>query len=79
MVLDLRSLGVGFVNTKEYCLEERVLTNTKEIYREIKIGNCLGHILGGKQYKNDRDQWLEELESISPEIKRKLELRAKPT
>ena len=59
----------------EYCTEKGVLPKQSEIYKGVKIGNFLKHLLGGKQLKEHRDDWLEQLKNINDVIKEDIESR----
>ena len=69
------SSNYRFVLLKEYCEKNNKLSPQKELYKDVKIGIFLNGLLGGKRYKNDRENWIKELKDISDEIKVELEER----
>jgi hypothetical protein len=64
---------VAFEVLYEFTKENNNLPKRSEIYKSIKIGNFLGHLLGGKRFKSERLGWLESLKGISPELRQNLD------
>ena len=57
----------------EFLEKDKRLPKAKEKYKNINVCSFLNTLLGAKCYKNVRDRWLEQLKSISPELRTKLE------
>jgi superfamily II DNA or RNA helicase len=64
-----------FEAMKEFCIKEQRLPLHLEKFKEISIGQFLNHLLGGKLYKNTRDNWIKELlelEDIQEELQTRI-------